>query len=54
MSETSKLTAANNKKSLRTVIPISILKKLELNEGDFIDWDLDKDGDCWIVVVRKK
>lgn len=54
MVESTKLQAANVAKSLRATVPMSIVKQLELNEGDYLDWDMDKDTNGWFVTVRKK
>lgn len=51
--ETTKLTPANTARSLRTTVPMSIVKQLGLNEGDSLNWELDKDNGEWIVTVRK-
>ena len=42
MVESTKLQAANVAKSLRTTVPMPIVKQLRLNEGDYLDWDMDK------------
>ncbi len=54
MVESTKLVSANIAKSLRSTIPMSIVKQLNLEEGDFLEWNMDKDGSDWIVIVRKK
>ena len=54
MTETTKLQAANVAKSLRATVPMSIVKQLELNEGDYLEWDMDKQNNTWIVIIRKK
>ena len=53
MVETSKVAAANTTNSMKITIPMAIVKKLELEEGDILEWDLDKKGEDWIVIVRK-
>ena len=50
--ETTKLVAANTAKSLRATVPMSIVKQLDLKEGQHLGWELDKDGNGWFVVVR--
>ena len=54
MVETTKLTPANTAKSLRTTVPMPILKQLELTESDYLDWDMDKVNNEWVVTIRKK
>ncbi|RNJ79781.1 MAG: AbrB family transcriptional regulator [Nitrosopumilus sp. B06] len=53
MMETTKLTPANISKSLRTTIPIQIIRQMKLETGDRIEWDLDKVGNMWIATIRK-
>ena len=53
MTEVTKLQSANIAKSLRATIPMSIVKQLNLNEGDYLEWDMDKVNGRWIVVVKK-
>ena len=52
--DTTKLTPANTAKSLRTTVPMSIVKQLKLTEGDYLSWELDKEDGEWIVTIRKK
>ena len=54
MVETTKLTPANTTKSLRTTVPMPILKQLDLTENDYLDWSLDKVDNEWIITIRKK
>ena len=54
MAETTKLQAANIAKSLRATVPMSIVKQLDLNEGDYLEWNMDKDSKGWFVIVRKE
>ena len=54
MVETTKLTPANIANSLRTTVPMSIVKQLKLEQGDQLDWDLDKEDKMWIVKVTKR
>lgn len=53
MVERTKLQAANVAKSLRATVPMAIVKQLSLTEGDYLDWDMDKDKKGWFVTVRK-
>ncbi len=52
--ETTKLTPANTAKSLRTTVPMSIVRQLDLKEGSYLDWELDKTDGEWIVTIRKQ
>lgn len=54
MVETTKISLANTAKSLRTIIPIHIIKQLNLQQGDHINWDLDKVNNMWIATITKK
>jgi len=54
MVETTKLSFANTAKSLRTIVPIHIVNQMKLEQGDQLDWDLDKDNGSWIAIIRKK
>ena len=40
--------------SLRTTIPTCVVKKMGLEEGDHIDWDIDKNGQTWVAMIIKK
>ena len=47
--------AVSKSKSLRTTVPIHIIRKLGVSQGDHVTWDLDKtDNGEWIAVMRKK
>jgi len=54
MVETTKLSLANTARSLRTIVPIYIVNQMKLEQGDQIDWELDKEGSQWIAKVTKK
>ena len=54
VNETRVTLAVSNSQSLRTTIPIHIAKKMGLNAGDNITWDLDKISNNWIATIRKK
>ena len=54
MVETTKLSLANTAKSLRTIVPIHIINQMKLEQGDHIDWELDKEGNQWIAKVTKR
>jgi hypothetical protein len=45
---------APNKASLRTTIPMFIVKQWELKSGDKLDWSLEARGKNEIVIVVKK
>lgn len=47
------LTRATSKsKSLRTTIPIGIVKQFELSEGDMLNWKIEAKGSKLIIVVE--
>ena len=46
--------AVSHSNSLRTTIPIHIVRKLCLASGDHIVWDIDKIKGKWIAPIRKK
>ena len=52
--ETKLTLAVSRSSSLRTTIPMNIVKKLGLNEGDRVIWDIDKVEDIWITSLKKK
>jgi bifunctional DNA-binding transcriptional regulator/antitoxin component of YhaV-PrlF toxin-antitoxin module len=53
MGETTSLTKATTKsKSLRTTIPMGIVKQFNLSEGDKIDWEIRAEEGKLIIVVK--
>ena len=52
--ETSVSSARPDTDSLRTTIPVFVAKRLDLAAKDRLDWEIDKMGDEWVAVVRKK
>lgn len=53
--ETKLTLAVSRSSSLRTTVPMNIVKKLGLSEGDLVTWDMDKvDDKTWIATIRKK
>ena len=52
-SETILTLAVSKSNSLRTTIPIHITKKLGLGKGDHVEWDIDKNNDGWIAIIKK-
>lgn len=53
MGETTVLTKATSKsKSLRTTIPMGIVKQFNLSEGDKLNWEIRADGGKLIIVVK--
>ena len=52
--ETSKLSyVKKGAKSLKTTVPMGVVKQLELSHGDKLNWKIEtKDGET-VVVVRK-
>jgi hypothetical protein len=47
---------SKNKDSLRSTVPMSIVRQLNLTENDYLGWQLefDKDRNRLIVVVTKE
>ena len=43
--------ASSKGKSLRTTLPMSLVKQFELKEGDRLDWKIQAKGDKLIIVV---
>ena len=41
-------------KTLRATVPAKIVEALQLNKGDSLLWELDKQGDSWVVTVKPK
>jgi len=53
MGEITVLTKATSKsKSLRTTIPMGIVKQFNLSEGDKLNWEIRVEGGELIIVVR--
>jgi len=53
MGEITVLTKATSKsKSLRTTIPMGIVKQFNLSEGDKLNWEIKAEGGELIIVVR--
>lgn len=53
MGEITILTKATSKsKSLRTTIPMGIVKQFNLSEGDKLNWEIKAEGGELIIVVR--
>lgn len=49
---TTKLTPANSTHTLRTTVPIALVRMLSLKEGSLLEWDMEiKDGKM-VVFVR--
>jgi len=54
MEEITTLTAASSKsKSLRTTVPMSIVKLLNLQEGDKIKWEIQPKDNKFLVIVSR-
>ena len=44
--------ATTGKESLRTTVPMSLIKRFKLGAGDKLDWEFDvKDGEL-VVIIR--
>ena len=53
-SNQSKVSAARPESiSVRTTIPTFIAKKMGLDVGNTLEWDLDKTDGEWIATIRK-
>ncbi len=53
MGETTSLTKATTKsKSLRTTIPMGIVRQFNLSEGDKIEWEIRAEEGKLIIVVK--
>jgi bifunctional DNA-binding transcriptional regulator/antitoxin component of YhaV-PrlF toxin-antitoxin module len=53
MGEITMLTKATSKsKSLRTTVPMGIVRQFNLSEGDSINWEIRAEGDNLIIVVK--
>jgi bifunctional DNA-binding transcriptional regulator/antitoxin component of YhaV-PrlF toxin-antitoxin module len=53
MGERTTLTKATTKsKSLRTTIPMGIVRQFNLSEGDKIDWEIRAEDGGLIIVVK--
>lgn len=54
MVEATVLTRASSRsESLRTTIPIGIVRQFDLKEGDLLKWEIRPEGGHLIIVVRK-
>ena len=53
MGEITVLTKATSKsKSLRTTIPVGIVKQFNLSEGDKLNWEIRAEGGELIIIVK--
>ena len=46
--------ATSKSKSLRTTIPVFVVQQIGLEDGDHLNWKLDKDGKTWLAKITKK
>jgi bifunctional DNA-binding transcriptional regulator/antitoxin component of YhaV-PrlF toxin-antitoxin module len=44
--------ATSNSRSLRTTLPISIVKQFNLSEGDALSWEIRAENNELIIVVK--
>ena len=44
--------ATSGKESLRTIVPMSILKHFKLEAGDKLEWDFEARNNEMIIIVR--
>jgi hypothetical protein len=55
MGEKSSVTInTRGKESLKTTIPISMVRQFEISQGDQLDWSIGKYGDNELVMVVRK
>lgn len=54
MGEKTTLSKASQFASLRTVVPISIVRQLKLKEGDTLDWDMTVIEGKMALIVKKE
>lgn len=40
--------------SLRTTLPVFVVKQLEISEGDELEWAIDKNENDWVAIISKK
>ncbi len=53
MGEITKLgVATSGKESLRTIVPMSILKHFKLEAGDRLEWDFEARNNEMVIVVK--
>ena len=52
--ETVATSARSQSRSLRTTIPVFVVEQLGLEEGVKIDWRLDKEGDMWMAIMKRR
>lgn len=53
MGEITKLSiATSGKESLRTIVPMSILKHFKLEAGDKLEWDFEARNSELLIIVR--
>jgi hypothetical protein len=44
--------ATSNSESLRTTVPVSLVKQFSMRERDILDWSIDLDSDGLTIKVR--
>ena len=52
--ETVATSARSKSRSLRTTIPVFVVEQLGIEEGVKIDWKLDKEGDMWMAIMKRR
>lgn len=53
MGETTVLTKATpGSKSLRATVPASIVRQLNLREGDYLLWEIRAEGNNLVIIVK--
>ncbi len=52
--KTAVASASSNSQSMRSTIPVFVVKQLKLKVGDHLDWELDKTDDgTWVAKISK-
>jgi hypothetical protein len=44
---------SNGKSSLKTTVPVFIVKQFELKKGDNLDWCIDMHNNEMVIIVKK-
>jgi len=44
--------ATSNSESLRTTVPVNLVKQFSMSERDLLDWSIDLDSDGLTIKVR--
>jgi hypothetical protein len=44
---------SNGKASLKTTVPVFIVKQFKLKKGDALDWSIDMHNNEMVIIVKK-